>query len=629
MKKNLLKILCVALCASLLCVGLTACGGEKWKGTSMTNPGETDKAEYVKGGFIYETENYLYFINGVATSSDNNKFGKPVKGALMAVSKTDLSGIAEVVVPKLFATTNYQQGLFVKDGYVYYGTPNTEKNSDNQVAYSEMTFMRTKLDGTGSEAFFTVTSHSAEYRFIAKENAVYIVYYDNVDTSLKSYNTATKEEKVIAKTDAKVQVATENITDNEHGESLNAYKFVGDTLVYTVTVYNEKYSEDKLADTEATRATASYNKVYAYNVGDEKAQVKLGGKADGATYDLKLVKGATLYYGKTKNAIASTFATDATMQTVKEVKTDYIVDANLFVGDEVYTLSEGKVYKDSIIKGQLNDDKELVLISDKVSTMLFVENNELYYYNATNQLAKTELGKDDAHEVVISENSANTTWYKPVMMTIGQNKYIFFADSSSYGLNYVRYVLLDDSKIVEEDTDDDDKIDKWYYEATQSKLLCKMSEEEKAKMVTSKINDISTKLDSGDIVLDVDDNGEYIKTTDGKYTFAPVTEARAMYEALSATAKSAVEESALNTLKNYEKAIEKYALYIKLEGIDEYALSAEKDEAEKTRLQTAYNEVKEEINKFMDSDEFNTVSGYIKDQYKWYFQKATALFEEK
>lgn len=620
MKKNLLKILCGVVCACLLCLSLVACGGTSWAGTTMKNPGETDGYQNV--GFVYETENYLYYINGVAISSDNNTFGQPVKGALMAIDKTDLSGKSEVVVPKLFASTNYKQGLFVKDGYVYYGTPSTDKTASNTIAYNEMTFMRTKLDGTGSESYFTVGSLSTDYRFFEKDGVVYILYYDTADTALVCYNTSTRTETEIAKTDATVQKETVG-EDNEHGESLAAYKFTSEGVAYTVTVYNEEYNEDKLNDNQATRSSASYNKVYKYVVGGEASTVVLGGASDGATYEIKFVKDGKLYYSSVKNNVTKNFVTSDVIDAKTEVNADAAIEGNIIVDGVAYSLAEGKVYKQSVAKTSVND-KKIVAVCDTISTMLFIKDGELYYVNSSTQLAKIELDNEDAHEVVLSESTVVTTWYTPATMTIGETDYIFFADSSSLGLNYVQYVKLDDAQIVAEDTNDDDKDDKWTYAESATNFLGQISDADKASVVTAKINAISNKLVSGDIELDKNEDGSY-KVTDGKYSFAPVTEARAAYEALSATAKASVTATTLELLENYEKAIEKMALYIKLEGIDDYVNMP--DENAKTALESAYNEVKADIVKFMESDEFATVGSYIKDQYKWYFQKAQKIFE--
>ena len=57
----------------------------------------------------------------------------------------------------------------IEEGYVYYGTPSTEKNSSGAIAKEDITFMRTKLDGSGdTDVYFT------------KENAFVMCGYEHL-----------------------------------------------------------------------------------------------------------------------------------------------------------------------------------------------------------------------------------------------------------------------------------------------------------------------------------------------------------------------------------------------------------------------------------------------------------------
>ena len=88
MKKVLTKIIGGALALCLLLSGLIGCGAaSSWKSGELKNGGAV--ISETNGGFMVETENYVYYINGVANTSENNAFGAPVKGTLMAVDKTD------------------------------------------------------------------------------------------------------------------------------------------------------------------------------------------------------------------------------------------------------------------------------------------------------------------------------------------------------------------------------------------------------------------------------------------------------------------------------------------------------------------------------------------------------------
>ena len=58
MKKVLFKILSCALVLCMLLSGLAACSNARWSGTTMKGWGAVKS----NGGFIAETENYIYYI---------------------------------------------------------------------------------------------------------------------------------------------------------------------------------------------------------------------------------------------------------------------------------------------------------------------------------------------------------------------------------------------------------------------------------------------------------------------------------------------------------------------------------------------------------------------------------------
>ena len=633
MKKNLFKILCGALCACLIFSGLVACSSAKWGGTTLKDWGRTTDATYVRAGFVAETEKYLYYINGVATSTDNNTFGAPIKGALMAVDKTDLTSKTEVVVPKLFASKNYEQGLFINDKYVYYGTPSTDKTSDGSIANSEMTFMRSKLDGTENVSFFTVDSLSAEYRFVESEGVVYILYVDTDAAAIKCYNTSTRENKEIAVTDATVQV--EEPVNGEHGESLADKYFVGDLIVYTVKVYDTKYNEQQIEDSESERSVADYNKVYVYGAGYQEPVCVLDGRVGVVNYKIDAIFDNYVLYTQTKNSVSTTYFVSVdklgeAREDGEKANTEYTASdvVKIIDGTTVYVLKDSVVYADSIYKAESN--KTIAAKSSNISTMLFVKDGQLYFVNANTQLAVIELNNQNANEIILTENTVVTTWYEPAIIQLEGKEYLFYADSSAYGLSYVKYVELNHSNVVAEDTDGDDEDDKWYIPEEKATLLGAVSNKDLGSIMTAKINALANELVSGKIAFDTYEDGENkgeIKLTDGKLTWASVAEIREEYENLAPAVKSNVSDSAIETLEKYERAIVIANLYYRLNGIAEYALG---DTTNEQALQQAYQEVKADIVKFEAADDFGTIKAYFDGKYNllWNFQKAQELFEE-
>lgn len=646
MKRFLFKILCGAL-ALVMLLSLVACGDstKSWKAGNLTNGG----AVVSNGGFVAETENYLYYINGIGTSTEDNAFGAPLKGALMAVDKADLTK-TEVVVPKLFVATDYKSGFFIDGGYVYYGTPSTEKNSEGHVASGEMMFTRTKLDGSGTtEKFFALSSLSAEYRFVKNGDNVCVVYYDSVDTALECYSFSDKTTTVIAKTDAKT----------EGSVSLETYKFLNGNsdavVVYTVTLYTEEYDAVKAEKDDYTRPTENFNKVYAYKVGDavDETTGLAGtlvldgahgeGDLDDGKYAFSFVNDSYVFFTEAVGAKTTTYVDEisAFVKPVAEKKelknivknTDFATEANVITSisiiedndankdksstSKVYTIDTGKLYEVDLFAEGKNNQKVCVAIGEGLTTLLTVKDGFVYYYNASNQICRMELKKDSlsevADEIRVSLDTANSSWYKPEFIKVGEKEYLFYLDNSSLGASYVKYVDIN-AKVIDEDTDNDDKADLFYLDKAEIKLMGIMTDADSASIITAEIDAISSKLDNGNLKFE---------EVEGKLTVKAVTDAKAKYDGATEEVKALVSETSLTTLNNYLKAIEIVNLYDKLEGIENFT-----DATKAESYKAAYLEIKSAVEEFKASAVVTAVDGYIPNNYKVFYQKAVELFEK-
>ena len=181
MKKRFTKIICVivGLIAALGVAFTAGCTGYFSKKPLAADSGAGVASN---GGFAVETEGYVYYINGVQSNTADNTFGDPVKGAIYRISKSDLSSRnysnAECVVPLVAYTADYDAGLFIYGGYIYYATPSTDKSATGQVQSDKLELKRTSLDGSktmrGSFAQFSATSF--KHRFVEVDGTVYLMY---------------------------------------------------------------------------------------------------------------------------------------------------------------------------------------------------------------------------------------------------------------------------------------------------------------------------------------------------------------------------------------------------------------------------------------------------------------------
>ena len=622
MKKLTKGLLAVSLTALIVgAVGCNCNGGETWHGTDFTDYGRVVAES--NGGFVAETDKFVYFINGVETSSSDNTFGTPIKGSLVALDKSDPAKM-QVVIPELIVSSDYDAGVYVfQEGdkaYAYYGTPNREKNSSGEVASSEMTFTKTCLDGTGNTKLFTVSSHSTSFRMVQdKDGAVNVVYYDEGNSCIVCYNAKTGKSSVIAKTDDKVNDAT----DGEY-LSLDEYKFFDNgnsaQVVYTMKVYTQEYNEAQEKQQESySRQTASYNYMYIYSVDGGSKCVK-NGKTTETTYTLKACVDDYLFYTaktlvggseKTYGVKLAALDADKEISYPDNIKDDMIIKSF----EEVYFFdsTDGKIIKTTLVNEPLPErEARKVLVKDSaISSLISIDEDYAYCYNSDGNIIAVNYkdGDDFGKTIKISERKASTGWYAPETVVIGGETYILYCDASDEGRSYVFSANLSGlNDPLEKDTDDDGEIDEYYLE---SSFVGVMPAADRAAVVATKLNAISGTLD-----LQEGETGYYDET---------VNAARAAYDALDPEAKNVLSSDALAKLTNAEKAIKLADAYITLESVKTYnGLSQAGKDALKTALEPAYNEatsIKESY-----GSNYSTIAAYLSNNLNYYYQVTYDIF---
>lgn len=633
-----------------MATSLFACSSVgNWTPTKMFSANTQVKSH---GGFFAETDDYFYYLNGLATSTANNEYGKPIKGTLVVSDKS--FNQTEIAVPKLFASTDYSAGIYIFGNYVYYGTPSTDRTPDGSVANSEMEFRKAKLDGSSDEELLKVNALTTEYRFVEKDGVIYIVYYDATEKALISYNTSSKNSLTIAKTDEKTSGS----------QSLDKYCFLDNGLtdqavvLYTATVYDLPYNEEMNESTGGTRSVADYNLLYAYSVGDTLADgaemvgtVIYDGESEEETFEIVKADAKFVYVKKTK-AITKTYALTIeelmAKQSGVEIREEYLTDKSLVISlDEVYfteTIKENegtqeekvvaiKLYKDKLTKTQASNPpasptRELIAVETTLDKLLLVHGDYIYYYNTNNQIYRIKKVQDEnANPERVSEGTALTTWYQPEIakVTIGteQKDCLFYCDNSTEGMSYVKYVDVSASA-VGEDTNKDGKNDFFYLEGHQ--YAGKIRDEDSADMMEYKINGLSEELENGVLIFDTDDEGNFIADGQNKLKVQAVKDVRAEYDALKKSIKDKVQSSAVEKLEKYERAIEIANLFYQIEGVKDIETYDESNSAHQ-QLKQAYQAIKATIEKYYSSGEYTSVGGFIHNNLKANYDKAIELFE--
>lgn len=612
--KKLFKLVVLALCCAAMFMAV-GCGGSEFKRTTLTGWGALKS----DGGFVAETENYVYFINGQAVYAADNTFGVPVKGTLMAIKKTDLAsgdlGKAEIVVPKLFAATDYGAGLKIVGDYVYYGTPSLDKDSSGKIASSVMAVARTKLDGTNTEVLFNINTLSAEYRIIVSGEKVYVVYYDAEAKALKSYSVSDKKATIVAKTDEKVKM------EDGVAESLSAYKFAANAsadapaVFFTVDCYSEDYYEEAAAKDDYARAKHNYNKVYAYTVDGGAVCVK-DGSSQTLTYTLTYTDGDYVFYTvKDANSKETVYGVKAAEFT-DETKTVKINDkdalaAKTFIVDleNVYSVdTEGGVIYKTTLTGDETAVKQIVAKTSSLGNIFAVKGGYAYYYNTNNNVCRIKLSEEKAEYERVSLDTVATAWFVPEILEIDGKDYLFYLDNSSLGDGYVSVINLTDATVKT----DESGSEKFKYLAGNA-YLGERTTEDKAKFITAKIDKATS---SGKL--------EY-EEVDGAPVFDKASEVIKLYKDASKDVIKAISDDNKTKISNMEKAIELSGLYNALKGVKNYS---DMTKEEQTAFKAAYQAAKakrEELKK--DSSVYSAVRSLTPDAYNWYYQQAEEIFD--
>ncbi|MBD5636968.1 MAG: hypothetical protein HDP28_03990 [Clostridia bacterium] len=273
--RKLYKNILVCATAAVLAAGsatFAACG----KSAKPLLPGNDYTSEtpaISNGGFAVEYGDYVYFINGATTHEDNNKFGTPVKGALMRIKTKDLKegkNDAQIVIPSLIVSSDYTAGFFIYNDRVYYATPNNVKSMSGAIETDWLDFKSASLNGSDVQSYFRLSDNATVFRYVqaGEDDTVYLLYNgkkpndNNGTTGIQSYNTATKTCTTIAegasayvfnsvdKTDPYVYytMPVKNLIDSDSPITLNYNQIYRASADVTEAPYEYTWDQEYLDD---------------------------------------------------------------------------------------------------------------------------------------------------------------------------------------------------------------------------------------------------------------------------------------------------------------------------------------------------------------------------------------------
>jgi len=382
---------------AVLTVALTACNKYEWQTVAGGDP----TADVISnGGYAVQQGNHVYFVNGFQGTTAENAWGTVYKqGIMRATLASDGTIDADsyaLVVPKLIYSSDANSGIAIFGEWIYYATPNNEKDKTGVASTINLDFMRTKIDGSITQKIYTLAARSYPYLFTSTR----ILYYNA---------------NVIYAIDFSGMKTNKDISDGA-----GAYRA---TLASDVTSYTWKYDSDFAANqgtvssnyvlytSSTTDTTQSYrycNELNIINIdGSGKSTLV---KFDTYTTDYKLAllnsiveddQSFTIYYTKTKQ-VGST-------ETVDGVFCNKIV-----IADMVFNVQTEK---------QLTANKQSTIFPisyEQGALITDTTDSFVYYLNGT-------AGTSETYSKKVIGKTTSTAQF---VLNVEGNWYVYYTDTT-------------------------------------------------------------------------------------------------------------------------------------------------------------------------------------------------------
>ena len=483
MKKRLLIVVALVAIIVIAALTLTACNKFKW---GKIDGGDPSAASVSNGGYVVEQGDYVYFINGYIGSVDSNDWGAAYKQSIMRCKKnadgTYDNSTATVVVPKSIYYNSAKAGFAIFGNFIYYATPNLEKDKTGAASTTHTDFMRTSLDGTLTQRIATLNSRTNDFMFTPTR----ILYFDGTTLKYIDFSKMSTKKSTNNGNGATAGTLIENAStyfwayDAEYTAGQGAS--IADYIFYTKAVNNsyEKYNELKAirydGSDEKTLATFS-----TYLTEAEVAQGYTNFPEKVFTFSLKnaVVESdsqITLYYTKAvqignSSTVIGTFQNKVTLEAgfvpanEKAISTQDISEVVGISYDKgcLYG-SDSKYYYFNGTDSNLAIGKSVTLL-----TTLTVENSTYVYYTDSDKekVYRVNLTAADNETVILEDCIADATYAADFVGSkyfyFGEDEYsyIHYVDLSKYNGEELKATLLgkfnseDQAKYDEEHKDED------------------------------------------------------------------------------------------------------------------------------------------------------------------------------
>ncbi len=398
------------------------------------------------GSFAVEKGDYVYFINGKEAVSASNEFGEVEKASLVRIKKADLSNPKdaniETVVPKLLISASYKTGFYMYGDYVYYATPNNNKDKKGNIQYNQTEFFRLNLKtGKADKVIAVATSNTTEYRFIEQGGKVFLAFVETESHAEEgSSETHTHSTLVIYNTETNKQV----------GEGFEYQEMLmpednSSTFYFTKNAYDEVNEKDK-----------DYQEIYEYVIGAEKEELVVDGSPNslnalqGAKFTLIKNTGKYLFYKQTNldTANATTSYNAIVVEDGSKVMLggsnayiDKAITQNMYVKslEEIYymdtTTELAGFNKFNYTVHDMTNGRYPVCSDVASYNLQFVEGDYAYFSNSDGIYYRCKLDGTEFNQINAVAIKTSTDWYAP--RVIGNYFIGSYANELYYSYAYV------------------------------------------------------------------------------------------------------------------------------------------------------------------------------------------------
>lgn len=405
MAKWIRNLSLIACCCFAIFFGFAGCGGSGMP-TFKDNPAVNDVV-YGNGSLAVRKGDYLYFANGFMSYEDvgnkNDGSGTSDYASLYRV-KLDANGhVVEAEKEyddegnEIFDETQAIQnvdilckkivgfesmGLYIFGDYIYFATPNNEKDKELNIQSSLIDFCRTRIDrSSGIEKLYTTESENSNVTYTMyeyKSGEVILLVKDNTKlVACKIVNGISQGYRVIEDNISSVALPSYTSSDDIVTE-------LDQSIYYTRSIDSELDSDKGLT---------KGNVFCKLNLSDFTTQVL---RADNqTTYSVLATNGNFVTVSKTNSNIETMqegelFAISDFSTTNNDIQLSYSayttvlpVDANLGNQIIVYDSTNSAIYKLNGIASdaQLLYSGSATLVSVQGNYLYFIANSQLYRVN--------------------------------------------------------------------------------------------------------------------------------------------------------------------------------------------------------------------------------------------------------